>query len=87
MKKPNQKNLPVSKKISNIQKFLGKSDITDYIIWILSIPRYEWSDSMLKGYKMMIDNNQNEIWLANYFNENLKDEILDYVTWGKEQQS
>jgi hypothetical protein len=87
MKKPNQKNLPVSKKISNIQKFLGKSDITDYIIWILSIPRYEWSDSMLKGYKMMIDNNQNEIWLANYFIENLKDEVLDNINWLRENDN
>lgn len=84
MKKPTPKSISVSKKISNIQKFLGKSQITDYILWILSIPRYEWSDNMLKAYQEMIDNNQNEIWLANYFNENLKDEILDNINWLKE---
>lgn len=87
MKKPNPKSISVSKKISNIQKFLGKSEVTDYILWILSIPRYEWSDNMLRAYQDMIDNNQNEIWLANYFNENLKDEILDNINWLRENDN
>ena len=51
------------------------------ILWLLTIPKEELSDSMLEGYKKMREENQNEIWLIDYFEKNLSEEIQEFVDW------
>ena len=51
------------------------------ILWLLTIPNEELSDSMLLAYKQMQEEGQNEIWLVDYFENNLKEEIEEFIGW------
>lgn len=61
--------------------YLGTSQYNKAILWLLTIPKEELSDTMLSAYKQMQANNQNEIWLIDYFEQNLGDEIKEFVDW------
>lgn len=77
-KKPDSKN-----KISDkeIQEFLKNSKINQCILWLFNIPKEEWSDSMLQAYSKMQSENQNEIWLIDYFDTYLQKEIEEFIKW------
>jgi hypothetical protein len=47
----------------------------------LTIPKEELSDSMVSAYQQMHDKGQNEIWLIDYFENNLKEEIEEFIVW------
>jgi hypothetical protein len=51
------------------------------ILWLLTIPNEELSDSMLLAHKQMQAFGQNEIWLIDYFENNLKEEIEEFIEW------
>lgn len=51
------------------------------ILWLITLPKEELSDSMLDAYKQMQEQNQNEIWLINYFEKNLSEEIREFIEW------
>lgn len=61
--------------------YLGVSQYNKAILWLLTIPKEELSDSMLKAYNEMKKNDQNEIWLIDYFEQKLGDEIKEFVDW------
>jgi hypothetical protein len=68
---------------AKIKKYLKNSDLCDTILWLLSLPKEELSDSMLKAHEEMIKKNQNEMWLAMNLEENFKEEILEFMEWNK----
>jgi hypothetical protein len=51
------------------------------ILWLLTIPTEELSDSMVLAHKRMQEEDQNEIWLVDYFENNLKEEIEEFIEW------
>jgi len=53
------------------------------ILWLLTIPNEELSDSMISAYKQMQDEGQNEIWLIDYLENNLKEEIKEFIEWNE----
>ena len=61
--------------------YLGTSQYNKAILWLLTIPKEELSDSMLNAYKEMQKNGQNEIWLIDYFEQKMGDEIKEFVDW------
>ena len=61
--------------------YLGDSKFNQAILWLLTIPKEELSDSMLSAYKEMQKNGQNEIWLIDYFESKLSEEIVEFVDW------
>lgn len=62
-------------------KFLGKSKFNQAILWFLTIPKEELSDSMLAAYNKMEKDGQNEIWLIDHFEQNLQEEIEEFIQW------
>lgn len=64
-----------------ISGYLGDSQFNKAILWLLTIPKEELSDSMLSAYNKMKKEGQNEIWLIDHFENNLSDEIRDFVNW------
>jgi hypothetical protein len=61
--------------------YLGDSKFNQAILWLLTIPKEELSDSMFSAYKEMQKNGQNEIWLIDHFEQKLSEEILEFVDW------
>jgi hypothetical protein len=61
--------------------YLGDSQFNQAILWLLTIPKEELSDSMLSTYNTMQKEGQNEIWLIDQFEQKLSDEIRDFVNW------
>ena len=61
--------------------YLGNSQYNQAILWLLTIPKEELSDSMLSAYNTMQKEGQNEIWLIDQFEQKLSDEIRDFVNW------
>ena len=61
--------------------YLGDSKFNQAILWLLTIPKEELSDSMFSAYKEMQKNGQNEIWLIDYFESKLSEEIVEFVDW------
>jgi hypothetical protein len=61
--------------------YLGDSQYNKAILWLLTIPKEELSDSMYSTYKEMQKQNQNEIWLIDQFEQKLGDEIKEFVDW------
>jgi HD-GYP domain-containing protein (c-di-GMP phosphodiesterase class II) len=61
--------------------YLGDSKFNQAILWLLTIPKEELSDSMFSAYKEMQKNGQNEIWLIDYFESKLSKEIVEFVDW------
>ena len=61
--------------------YLGDSQFNQAILWLLTIPKEELSDSMLSAYNTMQKEGQNEIWLIDQFEQKLNDEIRDFVNW------
>jgi hypothetical protein len=61
--------------------YLGNSQFNQAILWLLTIPKEELSDSMYKTYKQMEKEGQNEIWLIDQFEQKLTDEIREFVNW------
>jgi hypothetical protein len=61
--------------------YLGDSKFNQAILWLLTIPKEELSDSMLSAYKEMQKNGQNEIWLIDHFESKLSEEISEFVDW------
>jgi hypothetical protein len=51
------------------------------ILWLLTIPTEELSDSMVSAHQQMQEEGQNEIWLIDYFENNLKEEIEEFIGW------
>ena len=64
-----------------ISDYLGDSQFNKAILWLLTIPKEELSDSMLSAYNIMQKEGQNEIWLIDFFEQKLNDEIRDFVNW------
>lgn len=77
--KKKKENLKITKE--DIKGFLSNSKCNQAILWLLTIPKEEWSDPMLLGYNKMLQNEQNEIWLIDYFEQNLSEEISEFVKW------
>lgn len=76
--------LPTLIKMSNKNKISDHLEDYQYgkaILWLLTIPKEELSDSMLESYKQMQEQNQNEIWLINHFEKNLSEEIREFIEW------
>ena len=61
--------------------YLGDSQYNQAILWLLTIPKEELSDTMLSIYNTMQKESQNEIWLIDQFEQKLSDEIRDFVNW------
>jgi hypothetical protein len=61
--------------------YLGDSQFNQAILWLLTIPKEELSDTMLSAYNTMQKENQNEIWLIDHFEQKFSDEIRDFVNW------
>lgn len=61
--------------------YLGDSQFNQAILWLLTIPKEELSDSMYNAYKKMQKEGQNEIWLIDHFEQNLSYEIKEFVNW------
>jgi hypothetical protein len=61
--------------------FLGDSHFNQAILWLLTIPKEELSDSMFKAYQQMQKEGQNEIWLIDHFEQKLSDEIREFINW------
>jgi len=61
--------------------YLGDSQYNQAILWLLTIPKEELSDTMLKAYNKMQADGQNEIWLIDHFEQKLSDEIREFVNW------
>jgi|694.fasta_scaffold32503_11 hypothetical protein len=61
--------------------YLGVSQYNKAILWLLTIPKEELSDTMYSAYKEMQKNGQNEIWLIDHFEQKLGDEIKEFVDW------
>ena len=78
MKKKKEKFKITEQQISG---YLGDSKFNQAILWLLTIPKEELSDSMFSAYKEMQKNGQNEIWLIDYFESKLSEEIVEFVDW------
>ena len=61
--------------------YLGDSQYNQAILWLLTIPKEELSDSMYNAYQQMKKENQNEIWLIDQFEQKFSDEIREFVNW------
>jgi hypothetical protein len=61
--------------------YLGDSQYNQAILWLLTIPKEELSDSMLAAHNTMKKEGQNEIWLIDYFEQRLSEEINDFINW------
>jgi hypothetical protein len=61
--------------------YLGDSQYNQAILWLLTIPKEELSDSMLAAHNKMQKEGQNEIWLIDHFEQKLSDEIHEFVKW------
>jgi hypothetical protein len=61
--------------------YLGDSQFNQAILWLLTIPKEELSDSMLSAYKTMEKEGQNEIWLIDQFEQKFSNEIRDFINW------
>jgi hypothetical protein len=61
--------------------YLGDSQFNQAILWLLTIPKEELSDSMLCAYNTMQKEGQNKIWLIDQFEQKLGDEIKEFVDW------
>ncbi len=61
--------------------YLGDSQYNQAILWLLTIPKEELSDSMYGAYEQMKKEGQNEIWLIDYFEQKLSKEIQEFVNW------
>jgi hypothetical protein len=61
--------------------YLGDSQFNQAILWLLTIPKEELSDTMLSAYNTMQKEGQNEIWLIDHFEQKLNNEIRDFVNW------
>jgi hypothetical protein len=61
--------------------YLGDSQFNQAILWLLTIPKEELSDSMLSAYNTMQKEGQNEIWLIDHFEQKLNSEIHEFVNW------
>lgn len=61
--------------------YLGVSQYNKAILWLLTIPKEELSDSMYSAYKQMQKEGQNEIWLIDQFEQKFGDEIKEFVDW------
>jgi hypothetical protein len=61
--------------------YLGDSQFNKAILWLLTIPKEELSDSMLSAYNLMQKEGQNEIWLIDHFEQKLSNEIKDFINW------
>jgi hypothetical protein len=61
--------------------YLGNSQYNQAILWLLTIPKEELSDTMLNAYNTMKKEGQNEIWLIDHFEQKLSVEIRDFVNW------
>lgn len=61
--------------------YLGVSQYNKAILWLLTIPKEELSDSMYSAYKQMQNEGQNEIWLIDQFEQKFGDEIKEFVDW------
>jgi len=68
---------------ANIKKYLKNSDLSDIIVWLLSIPKDELSDSMMEVYNKMTEKKQNEMWFAMFLEENLREELIELIEWNK----
>ena len=64
-----------------ISDYLSVSQYNKAILWLLTIPKEELSDSMLEAYNKMKKDGLNEIWLIDYFEQKLGEEIQDFVKW------
>ena len=61
--------------------YLGVSQYNKAILWLLTIPKEELSDSMYGAYKQMQQEGQNEIWLIDQFEQKFGNEIKEFVDW------
>ena len=61
--------------------YLGSSQYNKAILWLLTIPKEELSDTMYSAYQQMQKENQNEIWLIDHFEQKLGEEIHEFVDW------
>jgi hypothetical protein len=61
--------------------FLGDSHFNQAILWLLTIPKEELSDTMYSTYQQMQKEGQNEIWLIDQFEQRLSGEIKDFINW------
>lgn len=61
--------------------YLGDSQFNQAILWLLTIPKEELSDTMLSAYDTMQKEKQNEIWLIDQFEQKLSNEIKDFINW------
>jgi hypothetical protein len=77
--KKNKNNLKINE--HQMSGYLGDSQFNKAILWLLTIPKEELSDSMVSAYKTMQKEGQNEIWLIDHFEQKLSDEIRDFVNW------
>lgn len=55
--------------------------LNEAILWLLTIPTEELSDSMVLARQQMQKEGQNEIWLIDFFERKLSDEICDFINW------
>jgi hypothetical protein len=79
--KKKKNNFKITEK--EMSEFLGRSKCSEAILWFLTIPKEELSDSMLAAYKTMQEEGHNEIWLINHFEQVLMDEIRDFIYWNE----
>jgi hypothetical protein len=68
---------------AKIKEYLKSPELSDTILWLLSLPKDELSDSMLKAHEEMTKKNQNQMWLAMKFEESFKEEIVALIEWNK----
>ena len=61
--------------------YLGDSQYNQAILWLLTIPKEELSDTMYKAYQQMQKECQNEIWLIDQFEQKFSEEIREFVNW------
>jgi hypothetical protein len=61
--------------------YLGNSQYNQAILWLLTIPKEELSDSMLSAHNTMEKEGQNEIWLIDQFEQKFSNEIRDFINW------
>ena len=76
-----KKKEPVKITTQQMSGYLGDSQFNQAILWLLTIPKEELSDSMLLAYNTMQKDGQNEIWLIDHFEQKLSDEIREFVNW------
>lgn len=57
-------------------------DSKEVIEWLMSIPKIEWSDSMIEVYEKLDSQSKNEPAAIRFFFEsNLKKEIDEFIDW------